>query len=210
MNDEPPAVKTYDERFLRQFGTVVTCQDTRHPKVLRTQQSLFWSLPRVEEEDALPPPVAYQDYDRLCRHEPLIKTETISAIAFAKTFTAGHRERLVFAQRLKKRMGDYFPTEALIVISISDFEKAVATIEAGIASGLYESSEVPRCQAKELILNTYNLFPALSRLIGSMSIGAQSEQLMLMPDAHFRGGAAGHGRRFLRRLGRVVHLHGKQ
>lgn len=110
VNGEPPTVKTYDERFLRQFGTVVACQDTRHPKVLRTQQSLFWQhqfMPRVEEEDALPPSVAYQDYDRLCRHEPLIKTETISAIASDKTFTAGHRERLAFAQRLKERMGDH-------------------------------------------------------------------------------------------------------
>lgn len=274
VNGEPPTVKTYDERFLRQFDTIITCQETRHPNVLRTQQSLFWqhqSMPRVEENDPLPPPVAYQDYDRLCRHEALIRTETISTIASDKTITAGHRERLEFARRLKQRMGDRlylfgrgiegfndkwtvtapfkyhvaiesgrfrdywteklgdafladcypfyngcttigdcFLAHALTVVDISDFERAVATVETGIASGLHESSKAARQQAKELVLNTYNLFPTLSQLIESTPVSTEPEQLRLMPDAHFRKGFTGYGRRFLRHLGRVIHLQEKQ
>jgi len=99
---------------------------------------------------------------------------------------------------------DYFPQASLTVLDISDFEGAAAAVEAGIASGLYESSATARRQAKDLVLNTYNLFPTLSNLIERQTNRAMPERLILVPNASFHGSLVGRGQRLIRRLERVI------
>src|SRR4051794_12894536 len=41
---EPPDISGYDQRFVAQFATVVTCErtDLHHPNIVHTQQFLPW------------------------------------------------------------------------------------------------------------------------------------------------------------------------
>ena len=109
FNGEPPTVKTYSERFLRQFAIVVTCQATKHPCAIQTQQSLFWRHQYLLASDPPDSEVAkrgYKDYDEISQEGRLNKSALISLITSDKAFTPGHRQRLDFALRLKERMGD--------------------------------------------------------------------------------------------------------
>lgn len=270
FNGEPPSVKIYDERFLKQFATIVTCQDTQHPNAIHTQQSLFWSHQYLEENAPADSDIVrrgYQDYDQLSRHEPLEKTANLSLIASSKSFTPGHRRRLEFAQCLKERMGDrldvygrgirsfedkwqvvapykyhialenssykdywteklsdpllfdsypfyfgcpnvfdYFPQEALTVIDISDIDASLEAIQSGIQANLYEKSLSARRQAKDLILNRYNLFPAVASMIAqSPSPGTFSKSTVtLKPHSLFQHSLLSRSRRALERLIKVT------
>ena len=269
INGEPPSVVRYDEAFLRQFATIITCQPTGHPHAIRSQQSLFWYHSYITEDTPPDSELArrgYKDYDELSRSGPEPKTELMSLISSTKTLTEGHRQRLDFAYRLKERMGDrlhlagrgladftdkwtmtapykyhiaiengqfrdywtekladpfladcypfyagcpnvfdYFPRESLTPIDITDFERAADVIEAGMEAGLYERSAEARQEAKNLVLNTYNFFPAVCALIAGQTAAAspslKARPVTLKPNAAFRDSLPGKGRRLLRRLG---------
>lgn len=56
---------------------------------------------------------------------------------------------------------DYFPPDSLTIIDINDPGKAIATIEACLEENRYESSERWIREAREKVLDTYNLFPLI-------------------------------------------------
>jgi hypothetical protein len=57
---------------------------------------------------------------------------------------------------------DYFPAEAFTRIDIRDPESALLVIEEGLESDLYGKYSAPIREAKELVLNRYNLFAAIA------------------------------------------------
>jgi hypothetical protein len=104
ITGEPPAVKTYDPGFLKQFATIIACdRNTDHPNVVLSQQSLPWHVGRFVHGDET---LSFsKDYDELSRITSFEKDKLISVITSDKTFTAGHAQRLEFTRRLGGRLG---------------------------------------------------------------------------------------------------------
>ena len=104
ITGEPPGVRKYDKKFLNQFATIVTChRDIKHPNVIYTQQGMPWHVGRRVNADST---VSYsKDYDELQTIDVSKKDRLISIISSNKTFTKGHRERLIFVKRLSEHFG---------------------------------------------------------------------------------------------------------
>jgi hypothetical protein len=101
---EPPTVHRYDDRFLRQFGTVITCDaQTRHPRKFVHQVGLPWHL-GVWADTGQFRANAYT-FEQLARLDPP-KTKLVSVVTSDKAFTKQHRTRLAFVDTLTQRLGD--------------------------------------------------------------------------------------------------------
>jgi hypothetical protein len=104
---EPPSVKEYRPRFLKQFSLMITCQrDIKHPNVLHIQQALPW---RVGMQFRGIEILGFsKDYDELkaMKAESFKKDKTISVISSDLTFTEGHPKRLEFVKALQSHFGD--------------------------------------------------------------------------------------------------------
>jgi hypothetical protein len=96
ISAEPPVIKNYDRRFLRQFPRVITCQaDVKHRGLHVSQTALPWHAGR--------------SYDQLANAPFPPKTKSWSAIVSNKSFAPGHRARLAFIDALRRqRDGDFF------------------------------------------------------------------------------------------------------
>lgn len=109
ITGEPPSIKGYDHRFLRQFGTIVTAHEAvRHPGVLRQHQALPWMI--GGKYDAASHRFTYSfadglDFDELSRLQDVEKDRLISVILSQKSSTEGHRARNRFVGELKRRLG---------------------------------------------------------------------------------------------------------
>lgn len=89
---EPPSVRVYHPRFTAQFAKVVTCQPAiKHRQIIHTQQALPWHL-------------LNKTYDDLAQEDAPAKTKSLSMISSDKAFTAGHRQRVEFVERLTQRL----------------------------------------------------------------------------------------------------------
>ena len=62
-------------------------------------------------------------------------------------------------------VGDYFPAESYIPIDIGDADAAIATIREAIATHQYEKRLPAILEGRRLVLDEYNLFALLQRLI---------------------------------------------
>ncbi len=106
---EPPMVRDYVPKFLKQFDTVITCQDINHPGLIKTQQSLAWNIGFYHNRK-ISTPVAdnrprfgYNDFKSMPVPE---KSRLIAVISSNKTMTSGHVQRLRFVEALKRHFGD--------------------------------------------------------------------------------------------------------
>jgi hypothetical protein len=101
-------------------------------------------------------------------------------------------------------IGDYFPRRSFIPIDIRDPDRAIRTIEAAIEDGTFEQSLPALAQAKERILNEYNLFPTLVRLIGERDATGRANgepaRVEIQPPLACESSIAGLLRRAARRL----------
>jgi hypothetical protein len=110
LTAEPPSLAKYPNRFLAQFGTVITCHaHIRHPRIILSQQALPWHVGvsgdhvrKPGEKEILPHVL---DYDKL-KAASFRKTKLISVIASAQQQTRGHYRRFRFVQYLRERLGD--------------------------------------------------------------------------------------------------------
>ncbi len=95
---EPPSVKRYDNRFLDQFGYVVTTDPlTKHPNFVLSQPGLCWWAGK--EIDC-----SRYCYDFFKAFDPP-KSKLISVITSSSNMTVGHCERILFVNHLRKRFG---------------------------------------------------------------------------------------------------------
>ncbi len=93
VTGEPPSIRSYTSKFLKQFASVLTCHPhLPHPHIIHGQQGHPWHVG--------------MDYDTVTKNLILPKTKTLSIITSNKVFTAGHRSRFDFAHRLKKEFGN--------------------------------------------------------------------------------------------------------
>jgi hypothetical protein len=91
---EPNSVAKFTDKFLKQFGLIITCQDEIvTPNASHYLEGHPWFINK--------------SYDELVNLEPIKKTKKISLITSNKTETDGHKKRLDFAYNLK----DYFKDE---------------------------------------------------------------------------------------------------
>ena len=104
ITGDPPNVRKYDQRFLRQFAKVITCdRDINHPGVIQTQQALPWHIGKHYKNKKI---VFFsRNYDELKKVRNFEKDRLISVISSNKNFTKGHKERVAFFNRLKEYWG---------------------------------------------------------------------------------------------------------
>jgi Glycosyltransferase family 10 (fucosyltransferase) C-term len=109
ITGEPPGVKEYGEKFLRQFGLLITChRGLKHPRVINTQQALPWMIGGKYYKESRTFTYSYKNgfgFDELSNLEKCEKSRLISAIVSRKTVTDGHVARNHFIEQLKARMG---------------------------------------------------------------------------------------------------------
>ncbi|MBD2655390.1 hypothetical protein H6G45_18255 [Synechocystis sp. FACHB-383] len=90
---EPPTIKTYSQKFIDQFATVVTCQkDIKHPNIIYSQQAHPWFVNKT--------------YDELKKTREIQKAKLLSIVTSDKIFTEGHKKRYNFAIKLEEHFGD--------------------------------------------------------------------------------------------------------
>jgi hypothetical protein len=101
---EPPSVRRYDAKFLRQFAAIVSPNaDLPHPNVIRVQPGLPWTVGyRYEGAHKR---FSTLDYDQLAGMRPPKKTKLISVICSNKAMTEGHRQRLRLLEHLREALG---------------------------------------------------------------------------------------------------------
>lgn len=93
VTGEPVSVKKYSGRFLNQFATVITAQDSlNHQHVIKTHQILPWYV--------------HKTYDELNQISFLEKCKDISIVSSNKRFSKGHEQRYQYVMALKNYFGD--------------------------------------------------------------------------------------------------------
>lgn len=104
VTGEPPTIKSYDNDFLKQFKTIITCErnDIKHPNIIYNQQGLFWMIGGAPVKGAGPSEKKTINYDKLKSINDIKKTKLISAIVSTKKITEGHKARLAFIEEAKK------------------------------------------------------------------------------------------------------------
>lgn len=105
---EPPSIRQYDRRFLRQFACVVSPQPgIAHPHVVRRQLPLpWWFGVQVSGDVQEWRKSVALDYDALCHLPPGDKPKTLSVMCSTKNMTEGHKVRLAFVEQLQAHFKD--------------------------------------------------------------------------------------------------------
>lgn len=126
ISAEPPSVKKYQTKFLKQFAAVLTCQkNMNHSNLILRQQALPWLVghkfnKKTDDEKYS------KTYDELKEINYLKKDKLISIIVSNKNFTKGHRERLTFLKNLKEGLGDKIDVFGIGFNEINDKWDAIA------------------------------------------------------------------------------------
>lgn len=106
LTTEPRSVLVYPQKYIDQFGLVVTCQEQmRHPHTHFGPAILPWFV--GYKPDGKGGYTFSQDYDSLKKpSDPAEKIKLISVITSNKAFTRGHLDRIKFVEKLKEHFGD--------------------------------------------------------------------------------------------------------
>lgn len=102
---EPPAVRKYSDRFLKQFDCVITCdRSITHTNPIFQQQGLPWHIGRRQEENGR---LSFSNvYDEMKTINSFQKDKEISVISSAKDITFGHRKRIAFINFINEYFND--------------------------------------------------------------------------------------------------------
>lgn len=103
---EPSSLKQYDESFLAQFATIITCQrGMRHGNKYYNQPGHTWFIKK--------------NYDELMHTESVQKSKLLSIVTSNKQESEGHKKRYEFCMKLKEYFGE---SADLYGRGINDFE----------------------------------------------------------------------------------------
>ena len=80
-----------------------------------------------------------------------------------------------------KNFTDYFPKESFTPIDITDIDKAIAIIDSAINDNLYEKSVSTLENAKNLVLDKYNMFEYIASLCDTLDPDAKKEDVEIQP-----------------------------
>jgi hypothetical protein len=105
LTTEPKSVLVYPQRYIKQFGTICSCQEqTKHKNLILGPAILPWFVGfKKSKENELTYSLTY---DNLINSETPSKTKLISVITSNKAFTQGHLDRIEFVEKLKAHYGD--------------------------------------------------------------------------------------------------------
>lgn len=109
LTTEPRSVLVYPQRYIDQFGLVISCQEQmRHRHVQYGPAILPWFVGYQPAPPSAGIPYTYsQDFDSLSQpSNPAEKTKLLSVITSNKAFTRGHLDRIKFVEKLKSHFGD--------------------------------------------------------------------------------------------------------
>ena len=82
-------------------------------------------------------------------------------------------------------LSDYFPSDAFLRIDPNNIDQSVAAIEQALSMNLYEKFFPAIAEARNLILQRYNLFPTLVDLCKQLPGGAK-RRITLRPDFEYQ------------------------
>lgn len=123
---EPPSVKKYNNKFLKQFSAILTCQkNLHHPNLILKQQALPWWVGHKFNKN-LENGEYSKTYDELKKINSVEKNKTLSIIVSNKNFTKGHRKRLDFLKKLKESFGNNIDIFGIGFNEINDKWDAIA------------------------------------------------------------------------------------
>ncbi len=119
---EPPTVKSYSERFIQQFATIITShRSILHPNCIFSQQALPWMVGgKFIKESKTWGKEFSKDYDELINLKEYPKDKLLSIILSRKSSTEGHARRLAFVQGLKEYFGDELDVYGVGINEIAD------------------------------------------------------------------------------------------
>ena len=109
LTTEPRSVLVYPQRYIDQFGMVISCQQQMHHRHVKYGPAI---LPWFVGYQPAPPsagiPYTFsQDYDSLSKSSAgAKKPKLLSVITSNKAFTRGHLDRIKFVEKLKEHYGD--------------------------------------------------------------------------------------------------------
>jgi len=105
LTTEPKSVLVYPKEFIKQFGTICSCQEeTKHKNLILGPAILPWYVGfKKLKDNKLASTLTYND---LINNKAPEKTKLISVITSNKAFTKGHIERIEFVEKLKAYYGD--------------------------------------------------------------------------------------------------------
>ncbi len=105
LTTEPKSVLVYPQKYIKQFGTICSCQEqTKHKNLILGPAILPWFVGFKKSKDK--GLISTLNYDDLIKSETPTKTKLISVITSNKAFTQGHLDRIEFVEKLKARYGD--------------------------------------------------------------------------------------------------------
>ena len=103
---EPPAIKTYQPKFIDQFNWVLTCHDFNRRNIIHSQQGLNWMVGGRYIKDSHSWEKEYsKDYDELSSIKEFEKSRLISIVASNKNISKGHQDRSKFIAAAKSHFG---------------------------------------------------------------------------------------------------------
>jgi len=128
---EPVNVKRYHDKFLAQFGTVLTTdRRSRHANLIYSQAALPWHVGvQVGQADAYDQAIRFAQFEK----RPPVKTRLCSVICSNKTISAQHRQRLNFVQALKQALGDRIDVYGRGFVDMTDKDQALGPYRYHIA-----------------------------------------------------------------------------
>lgn len=105
LTTEPKSVLVYPKPYIKQFGTVCSCQEeTKHKNLILGPAILPWFVGFKKSKDNH---FTYSlTYDDLMNNPTPAKTKLISVITSNKAFTKGHLDRIEFVEKLKAHYGE--------------------------------------------------------------------------------------------------------
>lgn len=93
VTGEPESIKKYSKEFLSQFRFVISGhRDLPHDNVIHLQQGHPWFVEK--------------NFDELKGLGPVSKQKILCVVSSNKSFTNGHRQRLLFIEEMKRLLGD--------------------------------------------------------------------------------------------------------
>lgn len=82
-------------------------------------------------------------------------------------------------------IGDYFAADVLTRLDLDNPDKAIQTIESGMKAHRFEATVAPRADAARRVLDEYNLFPTLEKIVSRAEISLPAQRLSIKPEAGF-------------------------
>ena len=82
-------------------------------------------------------------------------------------------------------IGDYFSEDTLTAVDITHLAAGIRAICAAMEANRYEATQAARQEAKNLLLNEYNLFPMLNAIITAENRTAPRQKIRIHPQSRF-------------------------